>query len=204
MRPDRIVLGECRGPEVREVLAALNTGHEGSMATIHANCCSNVPARLVALGSLAGLDRRAVAVQAAAALGAVIHLARVGPQAGLTEAAPAGMRTQSESGGSAQRAGIVAAVRATTGPQAGSDRSIHRARRAVTELALFRLVGSELEALPAVVWSPDGPRTGPGWQALITRLSRAIGDDQRFDGLLRSERQASQGDERQASQGDLA
>jgi pilus assembly protein CpaF len=76
MRPDRIVLGECRGPEVREVLTALNTGHSGSAATIHANSCHDVPARLVALGSLAGLDSRAVAVQAAAALGAVVHLQR--------------------------------------------------------------------------------------------------------------------------------
>ncbi|MDR2348241.1 MAG: TadA family conjugal transfer-associated ATPase [Bifidobacteriaceae bacterium] len=78
MRPDRIVLGECRGPEVREVLTALNTGHDGSAATIHANSCRDVPARLVALGSLAGLDGRTVAVQAAAALGAVVHLARDG------------------------------------------------------------------------------------------------------------------------------
>ncbi|MDR3360910.1 MAG: Flp pilus assembly complex ATPase component TadA, partial [Bifidobacteriaceae bacterium] len=76
MRPDRIVLGECRGPEVREVLTALNTGHEGSAATIHANSCADVPARLAALGSLADMDGRTVAVQAAAALGAVAHLAR--------------------------------------------------------------------------------------------------------------------------------
>jgi pilus assembly protein CpaF len=77
MRPDRIVLGECRGAEVREVLTALNTGHNGSAATIHANSCRDVPARLVALGSLAGLDGPTVAVQAAAGLGAVVHLARV-------------------------------------------------------------------------------------------------------------------------------
>jgi pilus assembly protein CpaF len=76
MRPDRIVLGECRGPEVREVLTALNTGHEGSAATIHANSSQDVPARLAALGSLAGMDGRTVAVQAAAALGAAVHLAR--------------------------------------------------------------------------------------------------------------------------------
>ncbi|MDR0365393.1 MAG: TadA family conjugal transfer-associated ATPase, partial [Bifidobacteriaceae bacterium] len=76
MRPDRIVLGECRGQEVREVLTALNTGHEGSAATIHANSCADVPARLAALGSLADMDRHTVAVQAAAALGAVIHLER--------------------------------------------------------------------------------------------------------------------------------
>jgi len=77
MRPDRIVLGECRGAEVREVLTALNTGHEGSCATIHANTAADVPARLTALGALAGMDATAVAAQAAAALTAVLHVERV-------------------------------------------------------------------------------------------------------------------------------
>lgn len=76
MRPDRIVLGECRGPEVREVLAALNTGHEGGWATIHANSAADVPARLVALGALANMSEATVHAQAHAALDAVIHLAR--------------------------------------------------------------------------------------------------------------------------------
>lgn len=77
MRPDRIVLGECRGPEVRDVLTALNTGHEGGWATLHANSPADVPARLTALGALAGMDERAVAAQAASALDAVVHLVRV-------------------------------------------------------------------------------------------------------------------------------
>ncbi|WP_124039977.1 TadA family conjugal transfer-associated ATPase [Neoactinobaculum massilliense] len=76
MRPDRIVLGECRGPEVREVLSALNTGHEGGWATIHANSATDVPSRLVALGALAGMGEAVVAAQAASALDAVIHLRR--------------------------------------------------------------------------------------------------------------------------------
>ncbi|WP_314308309.1 TadA family conjugal transfer-associated ATPase [Actinomyces johnsonii] len=76
MRPDRIVLGECRGPEVRDVLTALNTGHEGGWATLHANSPADVPARLTALGALAGLDEAAVAAQAASALDAVVHLRR--------------------------------------------------------------------------------------------------------------------------------
>ena len=83
MRPDRIVLGECRGPEVRDVLTALNTGHEGGWATLHANSPADVPARLTALGALAGLDEAAVAAQAASALDAVVHLRR---QAGTTGA----------------------------------------------------------------------------------------------------------------------
>ena len=63
MRPDRIVLGECRGSEVRDVLSALNTGHEGGWATIHANSAMDVPARLIALGALAGMNEAVVAVE---------------------------------------------------------------------------------------------------------------------------------------------
>ncbi|WP_297564863.1 TadA family conjugal transfer-associated ATPase [uncultured Arcanobacterium sp.] len=80
MRPDRLVLGECRGAEVRDVLGALNTGHEGGWATIHANSAVDVPARLVALGALADMQEATVAAQAAAALDAVIHIRREGTQ----------------------------------------------------------------------------------------------------------------------------
>ncbi|GEK20096.1 TadA family conjugal transfer-associated ATPase [Cellulomonas xylanilytica] len=76
MRPDRIVLGECRGAEVREVLAALNTGHDGGCATVHANAAADVPARLEALAALAGMSREALAAQAASAFDAVLHLRR--------------------------------------------------------------------------------------------------------------------------------
>jgi pilus assembly protein CpaF len=78
MRPDRLVVGECRGPEVRELLTALNTGHEGGCGTLHANSPAEVPARLVALGALAGMSPEAVRAQAIAALDVVIHLARTG------------------------------------------------------------------------------------------------------------------------------
>ncbi|MDP9833546.1 TadA family conjugal transfer-associated ATPase [Gleimia europaea] len=76
MRPDRLVLGECRGAEVRDVLMAFNTGHEGGWATIHANTAADVPARLVALGALAGMTDSTVHAQAAAALDAIIHVER--------------------------------------------------------------------------------------------------------------------------------
>lgn len=85
MRPDRLVLGECRGAEVREVLGALNTGHDGGWATVHANAPADVPARLIALGALAGLGEHAVAVQAASALDAVLHLSRTDEGRRLTE-----------------------------------------------------------------------------------------------------------------------
>ncbi|GAA1927340.1 TadA family conjugal transfer-associated ATPase [Streptomyces sodiiphilus] len=76
MRPDRIVVGEVRGAEVTELLNALNTGQEGSAGTLHANAAADVPARLEALGSTAGLPRAALHSQLAAALSAVVHLVR--------------------------------------------------------------------------------------------------------------------------------
>jgi pilus assembly protein CpaF len=78
MRPDRLVLGECRGEEVRELLAALNTGHDGGAGTLHANSLADVPARLEALGALAGLAPSAIARQAVSAFDAVLHLERHG------------------------------------------------------------------------------------------------------------------------------
>jgi pilus assembly protein CpaF len=75
MRPDRLVVGEVRGAEVLHLLAALNTGHEGA-GTVHANAAADVPARLEALGTAAGLDRFALHSQLAAALSVVLHLVR--------------------------------------------------------------------------------------------------------------------------------
>lgn len=77
MRPDRLVVGECRGPELRELLAALNTGHDGGAGTLHANSLDDVPARLEALGSTAGMSSDAVARQAVSAFDLVVHLERV-------------------------------------------------------------------------------------------------------------------------------
>jgi pilus assembly protein CpaF len=76
MRPDRLVIGECRGPEVVDLLGALNTGHEGGAGTLHANRASDVPARLEALGLLGGLSRDALHAQVAAGLQVVLHLGR--------------------------------------------------------------------------------------------------------------------------------
>lgn len=76
MRPDRVVVGEVRGAEVVDLLAALNTGHEGGCATLHANSAADVPARLEALGLMAGLDRLAVHALVGAGIDAVVHLER--------------------------------------------------------------------------------------------------------------------------------
>ncbi|EKF22002.1 type II/IV secretion system family protein [Mycolicibacterium hassiacum DSM 44199] len=76
MRPDRIVVGEVRGAEVVDLLAALNTGHDGGTGTVHANSPAEVPARLEALAAVGGLDRGALHSQLAAAVQAVVHVAR--------------------------------------------------------------------------------------------------------------------------------
>ncbi|MEV3903070.1 TadA family conjugal transfer-associated ATPase [Mycobacterium sp. NPDC050551] len=76
MRPDRIVVGEVRGAEVVDLLAALNTGHDGGAGTVHANNPAEVPARLEALGALGGLDRAALHSQLAAAVQVLLHVGR--------------------------------------------------------------------------------------------------------------------------------
>lgn len=77
MRPDRLVLGECRGAELRELLSALNTGHDGGAGTVHANSLADVPSRLESLGALAGMSPEAVGRQSVSALDLVVHLERV-------------------------------------------------------------------------------------------------------------------------------
>jgi pilus assembly protein CpaF len=76
MRPDRVVVGEVRGAEVVDLLAALNTGHEGGCGTLHANSARDVPARLEALAAVAGLDRAALHSQLASGLRLAVHLLR--------------------------------------------------------------------------------------------------------------------------------
>jgi pilus assembly protein CpaF len=76
MRPDRLVIGECRGAEIVDLLGALNTGHEGGAGTLHANAPADVPARLEALGLLGGLPRAALHAQVVAALQVVLQVRR--------------------------------------------------------------------------------------------------------------------------------
>lgn len=76
MRPDRVVVGEVRGAEVVDLLAALNTGHEGGCGTLHANSARDVPARLEALAAVAGLSRPALHSQLASGLRIAVHLVR--------------------------------------------------------------------------------------------------------------------------------
>lgn len=76
MRPDRLVVGEFRGAEMAELLIALNTGHDGGAATMHANSAADVPSRFAALGALAGLSSAAVMTLVASAIDVVVHLRR--------------------------------------------------------------------------------------------------------------------------------
>jgi len=76
MRADRLIVGEFRGAEIVELLAALNTGHAGGAATVHANSVTDVPARLVALAALGGMSADALAAQAASALDVLVHVRR--------------------------------------------------------------------------------------------------------------------------------
>jgi pilus assembly protein CpaF len=79
MRPDRIIVGECRGPEAFDMLQAMNTGHEGSMTTIHANNSREALGRLENMILMAGMElpHRAIREQIAAALDVMIQLERM-------------------------------------------------------------------------------------------------------------------------------
>lgn len=76
MRPDRLVVGETRGAEVVDLLAALNTGHDGGLTTLHANSPGDLPARVEALAAPARVHRQAVHSQLLAGVQAVVHLRR--------------------------------------------------------------------------------------------------------------------------------
>jgi pilus assembly protein CpaF len=79
MRPDRIIIGEVRGPEALDMLQAMNTGHEGSMTTVHANNPRDALRRLENMVSMAGLNYpvHAIRQQMASALNLLIHLGRL-------------------------------------------------------------------------------------------------------------------------------
>ncbi len=79
MRPDRIVVGECRGGEALDMLQAMNTGHDGSMTTVHSNSPRDTLHRLETMVLMAGMDLpvRAIREQIASALDLIIHMARL-------------------------------------------------------------------------------------------------------------------------------
>ena len=78
MRPDRIIVGECRGPEALDMLQAMNTGHDGSLTTIHANTPRDVISRLETMVLMSGMELpvRAIREQVAAAIDLIVHESR--------------------------------------------------------------------------------------------------------------------------------
>ncbi|MFO3797121.1 MAG: CpaF family protein, partial [Anaerolineales bacterium] len=79
MRPDRIVVGECRGEEALDMLQAMNTGHDGSMTTLHSNSPRDTLARLETMVMMAGMDlpSRAIREQIASAIDLIVHQERL-------------------------------------------------------------------------------------------------------------------------------
>jgi pilus assembly protein CpaF len=79
MRPDRIIVGECRGPETVDMLQAMNTGHDGSLTTIHANTPRDAMSRVETLVLTAGVDLplRAIREQSSAAFDLIVQVSRL-------------------------------------------------------------------------------------------------------------------------------
>jgi pilus assembly protein CpaF len=79
MRPDRIVVGECRGGEALDMLQAMNTGHDGSLTTVHANSPRDVISRLETMVLMSGMDlpSRAIREQIASAVDIIVHESRL-------------------------------------------------------------------------------------------------------------------------------
>jgi len=79
MRPDRIIIGECRGPEVLDMLQAMNTGHDGSMTTLHANSTRDVVVRMSSMILLSGIELpvRAIYEMISSAIDVIVHIARL-------------------------------------------------------------------------------------------------------------------------------
>jgi len=78
MRPDRIIIGECRGPEVLDMLQAMNTGHDGSLTTLHANTPRDVLSRLSSMVLLSGIELpiRAIYEMTASAINVIVQISR--------------------------------------------------------------------------------------------------------------------------------
>jgi pilus assembly protein CpaF len=140
MRPDRLVVGECRGAEIADLLGALNTGHDGGAGTLHANAPADVPARLEALGMLGGLPRAALHAQVLAALQVVLQVRR------------------SECGRVLESVGLLLPAEherlATVVPAWQRGRGMGPAGE-----ALGRLIASRGVPVPALLIAPDRPRT---------------------------------------------
>ena len=127
MRPDRLVVGEVRGDEVTDLLAAMNTGHEGGCGTLHANSAADVPARVEALAMAAGMSQDAAHSQLASAVDAVVHLAR-GPD-GRRRVAEVAVLRRGPSGRVQAEPALTFSADGTTREHPAADRLVERLRR---------------------------------------------------------------------------
>ena len=127
MRPDRLVVGEVRGDEVADLLAAMNTGHEGGCGTLHANSAADVPARVEALAMAAGMSQDAAHSQLASAVDAVVHLAR--GLDGRRRVAEVAVLRRGPSGRVRAEPALTFSADGTTREHPAADRLVERLRR---------------------------------------------------------------------------
>jgi pilus assembly protein CpaF len=161
MRPDRLVIGECRGAEIVDLLGALNTGHEGGAATLHANAPVDVPARLEALGLLGGVQRAALHAQVSAALRVIINVRRTASGRIVDEICVLGVGP-----GRFVRAVPAWSRAAGPGPAAAELAGLLRGRGVRVPRALVRPIVPSAAALSVVgpataPRNPDGPERQP-------------------------------------------
>ncbi|CAM4188508.1 Pertussis toxin liberation protein H [Kerstersia similis] len=169
MRPDRIIVGECRGPEALDMLAAMNTGHEGSLTTLHANSPRDALARLETMVLMAGMSLPLAAVreQIAASVDLLVQLVRL----------PDGRRVVSEV---TELCGVESQCLQTL-PLFQFDRRLGRHRHgenAPTFFETWRSQGLSFDATPfggpdrVAAWSGDGADALPALAAqAVERLS---------------------------------
>lgn len=119
MRPDRLVVGEVRGGEVVDLLAAMNTGHEGGCGTLHANSAADVPNRVASLAMASGMPRDAALSQLASAVDLVLHLHR--PRGGARRVRDVGV-VERRSGDVTVLPAVTFAEDLTASPGPGFDR----------------------------------------------------------------------------------
>ena len=188
MRPDRIVVGEVRGAEALDMLQALNTGHDGSLTTVHANSPADALRRVETLALMAGvgLPHAAVREQVASALDLVVHQARLPGGARAVEsvtevvrvAGGAGVRELYRRGGELRPPGRTAALAARRGRRCGAERGRERPVSAAALLALVSgVAGSDRGSRPRreAAWSRAArePRVAsPRWWTRWCALGR--------------------------------
>lgn len=145
MRPDRVVLGECRGEEIADLLRAFNSGHRGGMVTVHADDVAHVPTRLITLGLLGGLQPDALMMLVNGAFDAVLHLERA--------RAVSGLRVSSS---------VVSADSHLL--RNGEPHGAEPLPRRIAEIGRLTMRDGRLVGEAVTGWNGTGPSVpGPGW-----------------------------------------